>query len=95
MRWTMDLQKWAHQQYKLHPKKTDEALYAFGVTIAITVSQGKTPPFGETELASQPQETQHGYIDGIALMNKVVVFGDAPEGEIRDLLGAPHSEPLR
>lgn len=86
---------WAFQESKLHAKKSDEAHYALGVIMGISVAQRKSPPFSKSQLERQPQKTQFGYIDSIALMNKVAAFGDAPEGEFRDLLGAPHSEPLR
>jgi hypothetical protein len=89
--WTMDLRQWA--QGKLHPG-SDEADYALGVIMAINVSQRKIPPLNEALLNRQPREIQFGYVDGITLMNKVVELGDAPVGEFRELLGAPHSEPL-
>ncbi len=91
--WTLDLQRWAQKQGKDHPG-SDEASYALGVIMAINVSQRKTAPMSEALLERQPRETQFGYIDGVALMNKVVELSDAPAGEFRDLLGAPHSEPL-
>jgi hypothetical protein len=92
--WTMDLRQWALEQAQLLPG-SDEADYAFGVIMAINVSQRKIPPINEALLGRQPRETQFGYVDGITLMNKVVQLGDAPVGEFRGLLGAPHSEPLR
>jgi hypothetical protein len=93
--WTMDLRQWVldSMQGKLHPG-SDEADYELGVMMAINVSQGKIPPLNEALLVRQPRETQLGYVDGITLMNKVVELGDAPVGEFRELLGAPHSEPL-
>jgi hypothetical protein len=91
--WTMDLQQWALQQTKLH-KGTDEADYALGVIMAINVYLGKASPMSEVLLDRQPQETQFGYIDGTRLMYKVVELGDAPVGEFRELLGAPHSDSL-
>ncbi len=89
VRWTMDLEQWALKQGKLHPG-SEEADYALGVIMAINVSQRKAAPMNEVLLDRQPRETQYGYIDGIALMNKVVELGDAPVGEFRELLGAPH-----
>ena len=89
--WTTDLRQWA--QGKLHPDSA-EADYALGVIMAINVSQRKIPPLNEALLDRQPRKTQFGYVDGITLMNKVVELGDAPVGEFRELLGAPHSEPV-
>jgi hypothetical protein len=89
----MDLRQWALRQERLHPG-SDEADYALGVMMAMNVSQRKIPPMREALLDRQPRETQFGYVDGITLLNKVVKLGDAPVGEFRDLLGAPHSEPL-
>ena len=86
VRWTMDLQQWALKQGKLHPG-SDEADYALGIIMAINVSQRKSAPMNEALLDRQPRETQFGYIDGIALLNKVVELVDAPAGEFRELLG--------
>ena len=91
--WTVDFRQWAHTQVRLYPG-SDEADYAFGVIMAINVSQRKISPLNEALLDRQPRRTQLGYVDGITLMNKVVELGDAPVGEFRELLGAPHSEPL-
>jgi hypothetical protein len=91
--WTADLRQWAFEQAQLHPG-SDEEDYAHGVIMAINVYQRKIPPLKEAVLDRERRETQFGYVDGIALMNKVVKLGDAPVGEFRILLGAPHSEPL-
>jgi len=39
-------------------------------------------------------ETSRGYHDRIALLNKVVEYGDAPEGDYQDLLDEPWGMPL-
>ena len=62
--------------------------------MAINISQRKAPPVNGSSLERQTLETQFGYLDENALMNKVVELGDAPAEEFRELLGAPHSEPL-
>ena len=48
----------------------------------------------EALLDRQPRETQFGHHNGIALLNKVVEYGDAPEGDFRNLLDEPWGEHL-
>ncbi len=60
--------------------------------MAVHVSQRRMAPL--YDLSRYSDETAFGYHDGIALLNKVVKYGDAPEGEFQDLLSAPYEEPL-
>ncbi len=60
--------------------------------MAIYASQRKVAPIGD--LSRYSEQTAYGYHDGSALLRKVVEFGDAPEGEFQELLGAPYEEPL-
>ena len=57
--------------------------------MAINVAQRKSLPLSNSELDRQPRETQYGYIDGVALMNNVVDYGDAPEGDFRAFWSTP------
>jgi hypothetical protein len=66
---------------------TPEKQYAYGVNMAISVSTGKmTSWFGRNIDRDYDPETSRGYHDAMALLNKVVEYGDAPEGDFQHLL---------
>jgi hypothetical protein len=89
----VSFQNWALKQGKLHPK-SKQAEYALGVIVAINVSQGKSPPLNDAAEDRQTNDAMFGYHDGLALLNKVVEFGDAPSENFAELLAAPYADPL-
>ena len=93
--WMYDFRRWAEDG--MGNIKTPEQKYAYGVTLAIAVSQGKMKHwFGKDidNVNDYAFETSRGYHNGIALLNKVVEYGDAPEGDFQDLLDEPWGKPL-
>jgi hypothetical protein len=87
-RWTMELQRWTLTLGRLYPQGSDEANYALGVNMAISVCKRGVLPIPDADLAGLSEQTQHGYRNGIALINQVVERGDAPNADFVDLLGA-------
>lgn len=87
-RWTMELQRWVLTLGRLHPQGSDEADYALGVNMAISVCKRRVLPMPDADLAGLAEQTQHGYRDGVALIGQVFERGDAPKGDFVDLLGA-------
>lgn len=89
--WTAAFRRWAEQG--MGSITTDDEQYAYGVVMAVNVSQRKMvmPKDMDSRYSSN---TLYGFDDGIALINKVVAYGDAPEGDFQDLLSAPRSDPL-
>ena len=90
--WMVDFRRWAEKSGMANPHSKDDYYFA-GVVLAISVSQGKTAAPNDVDGGSS-MEWARGYHDGIALLNKVIAYGDAPKGDFRDLLGAPYSKPL-
>ncbi len=63
--------------------------------MAIAVSTGKmTSWFGKDIDRDYDAETSRAYHDGIALLNKVIEYGDTPEGDFQALLDEPWGIPL-
>jgi hypothetical protein len=93
-RWMVDFRRWAEHGMGRGSFDTPEKQYAYGVHMAISVSTGKmTSWFGKDIDSDFDAETSRGYHDGIALLNKVVEYGDAPEGDFQDLLDEPWDIP--
>ena len=98
--WMVDFRRWAEKSGPPSGRPGTEAEnYAHGVLLAIMVSQRKLSPFADINATYPsktdfPSDTARGYNDGIALLNKVVEYGDAPEGDFLDLLAEPWGKPL-
>jgi hypothetical protein len=86
--WMVSFGNWVRNSARADPSRD---LYFSGVVMAMNVAQRKAGPPDKTRLSD---EQAFGYSDGIALINKVVALGDAPEGEFADLLAAPYAEEL-
>ena len=87
--WMGDFRRWNEKQMKTETGNFDtpESQYAYGVSLAIGVSTGVMKSwFGKDIDRDYDAETSRGYHDGIALLNKVVESGDAPEGDFQVLL---------
>jgi hypothetical protein len=87
----VDFSNWTLKSSKADPSRGD---YFLGVVIAMNVAQRKSQPMTKAQLDVQSVDTALGYHSGIALINKVVALGDAPEGGFADLLAAPYMEEL-
>ena len=98
--WMVDFRRWSETNGPPSGRPgTAEENYVFGVFFAIRVSQRKMAPFENIDAAypsdnDYPSDVSRGYRDGLALLNKVVEYGDAPEGEFLDLLAEPWGKPL-
>lgn len=93
--WMVDFRRWTEKGMGSGSFDAPEQQYAYGVSMAIAASTGKmTNWFGKDIDRDYDAETSRGYHDGIALLNKVVEYGDAPEGDFEDLLDEPWGLPL-
>lgn len=92
--WLEGLKHWALQEEKSHGAHSKEAEYSIGVILAVMHAQGHGKPLSESELRNRPSEETFGYLDAQALIQKVLVLGDAPTGAYADLIALPTSNPL-
>jgi hypothetical protein len=88
--WMLDFRRWTEEGMGRGNFDTPEKQYAYGVSMAIGFSTGTVKSwFGKDIDRDYDAETSRGYHDGIALLNKVVEYGDAPEGDFQALLDEP------
>jgi len=73
---------------------SDDGQYAHGIAWGISASRRQAPLMTPEEAKHHSLRTVAGFFDALALIAKVLAYGDAPSGEYLDLLAAPHGDPL-
>jgi hypothetical protein len=88
MEWALEWQR----EPGIGPEETARReLYALGVIYAYNAATGRGPV---PNLDGSDLNTQMGYSDAVGLMNKVLRYGDAPEGDYADLIAMPYDQPF-